>query len=189
MKFRRPSRDERTAINRALAKWGAFDALKDSAFLVGEDGKFRQACLVTPELEEAAVANLEPVFCGLVIGDIAKHFQPTIEGADLFARVSRGGRNYVAVGENAEKLVLYGRDVMGDSVLGASGDLGENELVVITNGAGEAIGLGRTRFDGKSLTQKGKITITTIKDAGRYLREEDGERQIKMSKSPRRRRP
>lgn len=188
MKFRRPSRDERTAINRALAKWGAFDALKDGAFLVREDGKSRQACLVTPELE-AAVANLEPVFCGLVIGDVAKHFQPTIEGADLFARVSRGGRNYVAVGENAEKLVLYGRDVMGDSVLAAAGDLDENELVVITNGAGEAIGLGRTRFAGKSLTQKGKITITTIKDAGRYLREEDGERQTKMSKSPRRRRP
>jgi ribosome biogenesis protein Nip4 len=165
-----------------------FDALKDSAFLIREDGRSRHVCLVTPELE-TAIANLDPLYCGLAIGDIAKHFQPTIEGADLFTRLSGGGRNYVAVGENAEKLVLYGRDVMGDSVLQAAGDLEENELVVITNSSGEAIGLGRTRFAGKSLKQKGRITITTEKDAGRYLREEDVERHTKMSRSPRRRRP
>lgn len=186
MKHRKPTRDERTMINRALARWGAFDALKDSAFLIKEDGKSRQACLVTPELE-AAVAGLDPVLCGLAIGDLAKHFRPTMEGADLFARLSGGGGNYVQVGDNAEKLVLYGRDVMGESVLTA-GDIGENELVIITNRAGEAIGVGRTRFAGKSIMQKGKATVTTLQDAGRYLREEDGERQAKMSRSPRRRR-
>ncbi|MEM2140749.1 PUA domain-containing protein [Nitrososphaera sp.] len=184
---RNPARDERTMINRALALWGVFDALKDAAFVIREDGKSRQACLVTPELE-AAVAGLEPLYCGLAVGDLAKHFSPTMEGADLFARLSGGGKYYVAVGENAEKLVLYGRDVMGDSVTNAASDIGENELVIITNRAGEAIGVGRTRFAGKLMTQKGKITVTTLKDAGRYLREEDGERQAKMSRSPRRRR-
>lgn len=187
MKPRKPTREERTMINRALGRWGAFDALKDSVFLIKEDGKSRQVCLVTPELE-AAVAGFDPMFCGLTIGDLAKHFQPTMEGADLFARLSRGGRGYVQVGDNAEKLVLYGRDVMGDSVTGTAGDIGENELVIIANGAGEAIGVGRTRFARKSMMQKGKITVTTLHDAGRYLREEDGERQAKMSRSPRRRR-
>ena len=186
MKHRKPTRDERTMIYRALARWGAFDALKDNAFLIKEDGKSRQACLVTPELE-AAVTGLDPLLCGLAIGDLAKHFQPTMEGADLFARLSGDGRNYVQVGDNAEKLVLYGRDIMGESVLTA-GDIGENELVIITNRAGEAIGVGRTRFAGKSIMQKGKVTVTTLQDAGRYLREEDGERQAKMSRSPRRRR-
>lgn len=187
MKHRKPTRDEQTMINRALARWGAFDALKGGAFLVREDGKSRQACLVTAELETTA-ASLDMLLCGLAIGDLAKHFQPTMEGADLFARLSGGGRNYVQVGENAEKLVLYGRDVMGDSVTSAAGDIGENELVIITNKTGEAIGVGRTRFAGKSIMQKGKITVTTLQDAGRYLREEDGERQAKMSRSPRRRR-
>jgi len=186
MKYRKPARDERTIINRALAQWGVFDALKDSTLIVREDGKSRQACLVTPELE-AAIANINPLFCGLAVGDLAKHFQPTMEGADLFARLSGGGRNYVVVGENAEKLVLYGRDVMGDSVISAA-DLSENELVIITNRAGETLGIGRTRFAGKSMMQKGRITVTTVVDAGRYLREEDGERQAKMSRSPRRRR-
>lgn len=186
MKHRNPTRDERTMISRALAVWGVFDALKDGAFLIREDGKSRQVCIVTPELE-AAAAGLDTLLCGLAIGELAKHFQPTMEGADLFARLSGGGTNYLAVADNAEKLVLYGRDVMGESVLTA-GDIGENELVIITNRAGEAIGVGRTRFAGKSMMQKGKVTVTTLQDAGRYLREEDGERQAKMSRSPRRRR-
>lgn len=185
MKYRKPSREERTLINRALANWGVIDALKDSAFVMRDDDKSRLVCLVTPELE-VAMTDIEPIYCGLVIGDLAKHFQPTMEGADLFARLSGVGRNYVSVGPSAEKLVLYGRDVMGDSVVRA-GEVSENELVVITNEAGEAIGIGRTRFAGEAIRQKGRITVTTIKDAGRYLREED-EGQAKMSRSPRRRR-
>lgn len=124
MKCRKPTRDERTMINRALAKWGAYDILKHKTFVIRENDKSRQVCLVTPELE-AALVNLDPLFFGLAIGDIAKHFQPTMEGADLFARLSEGGRSYLAVSENAEKLVLYGRDVMGDSVISASSDIGE----------------------------------------------------------------
>lgn len=185
MTYRKPLREERTLINRALANWGVIDALKDSTFVIRDDGKSRQVCLVTPELE-AAIVDVDPLYCGLAIGDLAKHFQPTMEGADLFARLSGAGRNYVSVGPNAEKLVLYGRDIMGDSVVSA-GDLLENELVIITNEAGEAIGIGRTRFAGEAIRQKGRITVTTIKDAGRYLREED-EGRTKMFRSPRQRR-
>jgi len=50
--------------------------------------------------------------------------------------------------------------------------LDENELVIILNSRLEAIGIGRTRFAGKSLLNKGKITITTVSDAGYYLRDE-----------------
>jgi ribosome biogenesis protein Nip4 len=184
MKHRKPSREERTLINRALANWGVIDALKDSAFVIRDDAESRQVCLVTPELE-TEMAYIDALYCGLAIGDLAKHFQPTMEGADLFARLSGSGRNYVSVGQNAEKLVLYGRDIMGDSVVSA-GDVSENELVIITNEAGEAIGIGRTRFAGEVIRQKGRITVSTIKDAGRYLREED-EGQAKMSRSPQRR--
>ena len=68
--------------------------------------------------------------------------------------------------------VLYGRDVMGDSISLASDKLDENELVIILNSKQEAIGIGRTRFAGKSIFQKGRITITTLVDAGLYLRNE-----------------
>jgi 60S ribosome subunit biogenesis protein NIP7 len=93
-------------------------------------------------------------------------------GADLFARVTNNGRFYITVSENAEKLVLYGRDIMGDSIISASDDLDENELVIVLNGKRDAIGVGRTRFAGKSLFQKERITVTTLLDAGLYLREE-----------------
>lgn len=182
MTYRMPSREERTLINRALGRWGAFDALKDGPFLIQEVGRSRKACLVSQELEDI-VLRLQPSAAGLEVGVLAKQFTPTIAGAGLFARVSGGGRFYVRVAENAENLVLYGRDVMGGSILDAAADLGENELVIITNRRGEAVGVGRTRFAGRSLLQE-KITITTLADAGSYLRDE-GEKQTKMARLPR----
>jgi 60S ribosome subunit biogenesis protein NIP7 len=190
--YRPPTRSERTLINRALDRWGAFDALQASAFLIKDD---RVACLVTPQVEKRA-AELDPFSAGLAIGEVGKQqFSPSLAGADLFARVAGSSINknkfYVSVNENAEQLVLYGRDVMGDSITDARTDLGENELVIITNRAGEAIGIGRTRFSGRGLLQKGRITITTLADAGRYLRDEGGggsaERQAKMVSRSRRR--
>jgi ribosome biogenesis protein Nip4 len=61
---------------------------------------------------------------------------------------------------------------MGDSIASVSDGLDENELVILLNGKREAIGVGRTRFAGKSILQKGRITVTTLADAGQYLRDE-----------------
>lgn len=173
MTYRKPTREETTAINRALGRWGAYEALKDSTFLI-KDGKPDKVCIVSPALEERAI-TLQPYAAGLEIGELGKQFTPTVAGAYLFARSGKS-RLCVQVGDNAEKLVLYGRDVMGDSIIEADPDLDENELVIMTNQKGEAIGIGRTRFAGKSLLQKGRITITTLADAGRYLRDEDESR-------------
>lgn len=134
-----------------------------------ENGK-KMICLVPSELEELVV--LQPFAMGLAIGELKKEFVPSVAGVDLFARSGKRNGYYIIVNEKAEKLVLYGRDIRGDSIIQASGMLDENELVAILNNKGEAIGVGRTRFAGKSLLQKGKITITTIADAGYYLREE-----------------
>jgi predicted RNA-binding protein (TIGR00451 family) len=170
MTYRRPSREERTLVNRALDRWGAFEFFKGRPIMILEGSK-KTVCLVAGALE--GLAEMQPFAMGLAIGDLKKkEFVPSVAGADLFARSGKRNRFYVTVNENAEKLVLYGRDVMGDSILEASDMLDENELVIILNGRLEAIGVGRTRFAGKSLLQKGKITITTVADAGYYLREE-----------------
>ena len=79
---------------------------------------------------------------------------------------------YVTVNENAEKLILYGRDVMGESIIYASEELNENELVILLNQRQEALGIGKTRFSGKRVLHTGKVTITTLEDAGSYLRDE-----------------
>jgi 60S ribosome subunit biogenesis protein NIP7 len=177
--FRALDRQERTLLNRALDRWGAFDALKGADLLT--DGK--HVCLVSKELA-AIVQKVQPDECGLVIGTLGKQFSPTLAGASLFARLAVHGKHYISVNYSAEQLVLYGRDIMGDSILQASPELGENEHVIITNRNGEAIGIGRTRFAGRSLLQKGRITITTLIDAGSYLRDEDTEGQSKLAKRP-----
>lgn len=172
MTFRMLKRQEQTLVSRALDRWNVFDALKEQVLLVQEgSGK---VCLVSSELADIAM-KLQPNFAGLAIGILGrkKQFVPTLAGAGLFARSGGRGKYYVKVSENAEKLVLYGRDVMGESIVEVSFELQENELVIILNLENEAIGIGRTRFPGKSILQKGRVTITTLFDVGRYLRDEN----------------
>ncbi len=174
------TRNERTMLNRALDRWGVFEILKEKNFLIKQDDNVKKVCLVSDEQ-----VALQHQFCesGLVIGEMTKQFTPTLQGADLFFKSAGHNELYVKVNENAEKLVLYGRDVMGDSIIDAPKTLAENVLVAIINSNREVIGLGRTRFGSGLILQKGKITVTTISDAGQYLREEDDEKSAKMTRS------
>jgi 60S ribosome subunit biogenesis protein NIP7 len=170
MTYRKPTREEKTLIGRALDRWGAFEFFKDKSLTIRESNGKKIVCLVPSELE--GLAAMQPFSMGLAIGELKKEFVPSMAGADLFARSGKRNRFYIMVNENAEKLILYGRDIMGNSIVEASEMLDENELVVILNDRREAIGIGRTRFAGRSLLQKERITVTTVADAGYYLREE-----------------
>lgn len=170
---RQPAREERTQINRALGRWGAFEFFKHKPLIIQEVGtKKKIVCLVTGGIEKAIQVMEDPYSAGLAIGELKKQFIPSIAGADLFARYGERNKYYITVGEKAENLVLYGRDIMGESIEAASDALDENELVIILNTAFDAIAVGRTRFAGRSLFQKGRVTVSTIADAGYYLREE-----------------
>jgi ribosome biogenesis protein Nip4 len=170
---RQPAREERTQINRALDRWGAFEFFKHKPLIIQEVGtKKKIVCLVTGGIEKAIQVMEDPYSAGLAIGELKKQFVPSIAGADLFARYGERNKYYITVGEKAENLVLYGRDIMGESIEAASDALDENELVIVLNTAFEAIAVGRTRFAGRSLFQKGRVTVSTIADAGYYLREE-----------------
>jgi predicted RNA-binding protein (TIGR00451 family) len=94
-----------------------------------------------------------------------------MQGADLIARTSKKFP-HVIVNETAEKLILYGRDVLGQSIVEASEMLRENEIVILLNRRNEPIGIGRTKVTGASLTCHGKGTVVTLLDAGYYLRSE-----------------
>jgi ribosome biogenesis protein Nip4 len=169
-----PDRNERTKINRALDRWGAFEFFKDKVLLLQKnDTKTVMVCLVNNTIEELMMADkVDPYSLGLVIGELRKQFIPSMAGADLFARYGKRNKFYIVVNEKAEKLALYGRDIMGESIVEASDTLAENDLVILLNTSLEAVAIGRTRFCGSSLFQKGRATVTTIADAGYYLREE-----------------
>jgi 60S ribosome subunit biogenesis protein NIP7 len=171
----KPNRNERTKINRALDRWGAFEFFKDKVLVLQKDDTKKKivVCLANEKIEELLMAGMiSPYSLGLAIGELRKEFIPSIAGADLFARYGKRNKFYIVLNEKAEKLVLYGRDIMGESILEASEALAENELVILLNTSHEAIAIGRTRFSGDSLLQKGRVTVTTLADAGYYLREE-----------------
>lgn len=175
MIYFKPNRNERTKINRALDRWGAFEFFKDKVLVLQKDDTKKKivVCLVNEKIEELLMAGMiSPYSLGLAIGELGKEFSPSIAGADLFARYGKINKFYIVVSEKAEKLVLYGRDIMGESIVEASEALAENELVILLNTGHEALAIGRTRFSGKSLLQKGRVTVTTVADAGYYLREE-----------------
>jgi 60S ribosome subunit biogenesis protein NIP7 len=173
--YSKPARSEKTKINRALDRWGAFEFFKDKPLMIQKDEKEKVVvCLVNDRIEEQVMVihTMQPYSLGLAIGELKKQFIPSIAGADLFARYGERNKFYIMVAEKAENLVLYGRDILGESILAASEALDENELVIVLNTAYEAIAVGRTRFAGRSLFQKGRVTVSTIADAGYYLREE-----------------
>jgi 60S ribosome subunit biogenesis protein NIP7 len=174
LKFRNPDKNERTRINRALDRWGAFEFFKDKSLLVTQkdDTKKVLVWLVSNGIEKLMIPMTHSYSLGLAIGELRKEFVPTIAGADLFARYGKRNKFYVVLNEKAEKLVLYGRDIMGEPVVEVSTALAENELVILLNSSFDALGIGRTRFSGNSLSDKGRVTFTTITDAGYYLREE-----------------
>lgn len=170
-----PNRNERTKINRALDRWGAFEFFKDKVLVLQKDDMKKKivVCLVNEKIEELLMAGMiSPYSLGLAIGELRKEFIPSIAGADLFARYGKRNKFYIVVSEKAEKLVLYGRDIMGESIVDASEALAENELVILLNTSHEAVAIGRTRFSGNLLLQRGRVTVTTLADAGYYLREE-----------------
>ena len=173
MIYCKPDRTERTKINQALDRWGAFEFFKDKVLILQkDDSKKVMVCLVNDKIEELMASMIHPYSLGLAIGELRKQFIPSIAGADLFARFGKRNKFYIVVSEKAEKLVLYGRDIMGESIVEASDTLDENELVILLNTSYEALAIGRTRFSGSSLLQKGRVTVTTLADAGYYLREE-----------------
>jgi 60S ribosome subunit biogenesis protein NIP7 len=169
--FRPPLNNEKTQILRAFDRWGTFDYFKDKLLMIKELEEARVVCLVSDVLQ-ASVRTLEPYHAGLIIGLLKKQFMPSLAGADLFARHAKKNKFYIVVNEKAENLVLYGRDVMGGSIISASESLYQNELVIMLNTNLEAIAIGRTRYSGKLLFQKTKATISNITDAGDYLRKE-----------------
>ena len=174
MIYCKPNRTERTKINRALDRWGAFELFNDKVLILQKDDSKKKVmvCLVNDKIEELMASMIHPYSLGLAIGELRKQFIPSIAGADLFARFGKRNKFYIVVSEKAEKLVLYGRDIMGESIEKASDTLVENELVILLNTSYEAIAIGRTRFSGSSLLQNGRVTVTNLADAGYYLREE-----------------
>jgi 60S ribosome subunit biogenesis protein NIP7 len=190
--YRSPKREEMTILRRFFDKWGAFDFIRnrklmikekrvESSYFVPTKKKtlFRKTInrninevYLLSDLAEKILLDRQPFLAGLMIGELNKKlFTPSLQGADIIARVSHHFP-YVVVNLMAEKVVLYGKNILGQSIVDAAEKLKENELVILLNMNKEPIGIGRTKFNKKDLLRVGKDTVTTVADVGYYLRNE-----------------
>jgi len=166
--YRQLTREEKTALNRFFDKWGVFDYFKDKSLLIKENSG-KEVYLMNNEVKKLALEH-DPVLAGIKLGEMKKQFWLSVEGASIIAKHSN--KRKIVVNEQAEALVLYGRDIFGSSIVSHTNDFDENEVVLITNRHGEVIGIGRTRFPAGKIN-KPTVTVTNIADRGAYLREED----------------
>ncbi len=167
--FRKASRQELTVLRRAFDRWGIFGFFKEKSLLIKYNG-VREVYFLSTALERI-VSVQQPMHAGLMVGELKKSFLPSMQGADIIARMSKKFP-YIIVNEVAEKIILYGRNVLGQSILEMAENLEENEIVLLLNINKEPIGIGRTKFSGYSLLQENKSTVDTLVDAGYYLRSE-----------------
>ncbi len=121
------------------------------------------------------VLNNQPYHAGLLIGYLHKNFFPSLPFLEIIVAKGKSFSNIV-IKDHAANLVLYGKDVFGDSILSCS-KFEENTFVLILNSDRKPLGLGKTRYSSSNI-QAGKVMVSTVSDFGKYLRDEDKSTEI-----------
>jgi len=106
-----------------------------------------------------------PYAVGTTLGEIKDGwFRLGLEGAYMLGPLARN--RFAVVNEKAESLFLYGRDVIGPSVIECRAKKGNNILVL--NEKRECIGLGRLVEEPRNTV---RTAIKNLRDRGWYIRE------------------
>lgn len=121
-------------------------------------------------IQKDLISSLKPILLGLQIGVLLKKkFVPNLNFAELVTKYNKDlDYPHVIVQDDVANLVIYGRDIMGNSIVSHHNEIKENQIIIILNKKLEAIGIGRSRFYGKAITQSNKITIDNLQDIGTY---------------------
>lgn len=124
----------------------------------------------TVKYDDILFNKANPVSIGLKIGTIGnKKFSPGLNFAEFVVKHNKNmDYPHVIINTKAENLVVFGRDIMGSSILSFFKDIKENQQVIILNQNKEVLGLGKSRYSGSSIMQPNIITIDTIQDIGTY---------------------
>jgi ribosome biogenesis protein Nip4 len=120
--------------------------------------------------------RMQPTYSGISIGNIkSKKFTPNLNFAELIVNHNpKLNYPYVIVGDKASNLYIYGRDIMGNSIVDFFNEIKENQILIILNQKKEVLGIGRSRFSNNLITQNDKIVIDNVQDIGtHYLKEEN----------------
>ena len=126
------------------------------------------AVAVTPEmLTLPEELRRDAASAGLVLGTLEDGFHLDLQGAVLMSRHTKS--QTIRLTEHAARLVLYGRNVLGDSILWADRGLERGDACIVCNARGEALALGRV----VGALKGPREAIQPIHDLGTYLRDQD----------------
>ncbi len=168
---RQPTYDEETEVLsffEAAEKGLAKKVLGDRALAVHDAEEGRVVSLVPPGLWD----HDEDLWAlaaggGLPLGVLDEDgFGLDLQGAIVWARETRA--QVVRCSEQATRMFLYGKNVLGDSVEGFDRKLKLGDACVVANVRGEGIGIGEVvgRFKGQS------EAVAPLHDLGAYLRDQ-----------------
>lgn len=170
--IRLPTADEERAVVAFFEAWdvGLFPRLLGNRMLaIVEWGGGRFAVLAS----QALLALPEPIRAqasgaGLAIGVLTEGvFQLDLQGAVEAARHTR--ERLVRVNLQASKAFLYGKPVLGDSVLGHDQSLKQGSWCVVVDARWEALGIGTVVGNFKGPRE----AVMAVHDLGTYLRDQD----------------
>jgi NOL1/NOP2/fmu family ribosome biogenesis protein len=172
MTYDAPSFDDETAVLgffEAMEKGLAKKVVGDATLgLVERDG-IRFAVLASPQLAALPPALLDGCeAAGLPIGVVEDDgFHLDLQGAALVAVHTKA--QTIRVSEQSARLFLYGRNVLGDSILWHDAALQRGDACIVCNGRGESLGLGVVvgSFKGP------RHAVKPVQDLGTYLRDQD----------------
>jgi 60S ribosome subunit biogenesis protein NIP7 len=170
--LREPRKKETKVIESAIKYFGS-EILGKIAILESKTGfepKRREVYLLSEELYDFLErVNVDPLSAGLKLGEVGRRFRFTVEGAFFIVKKKK---KRVYVNEKGEMLFLYGRDIFSESVVKATSDIGENDIVFVCNKAGDILGIGRSRYEAGKLrsVEKDRVVVENLVDRGEYLR-------------------
>ena len=168
MKFREPKKKGTKVIESALRYFGS-EVEGEIAIL---ESKRKEVYLISTELYDfLKEKDIKPTFAGLKLGEVGRRFRFTVEGAFFLVKKKK---KRVWVNERGEMLFLYGRDIFSESVVKASPDIKENDIVFVCNKAGDILGIGKSRYEADKLrsVEKDRVVVENLVDRGEYLRKE-----------------
>lgn len=159
-------------LRRTYDRLGCFEYFEgnDKCILIKEQlkTKVREVYLTSESAGELAL-SISPAHTGLLIGRLGKRLILSLQGAEIIYQVGRK-LPFVTVNDTGEKLVLYGRDVFGQSITDASPNIRANQNLVILNSERETLAIGVAKVPTQHIFKEGSVTVINLLDIGYYLR-------------------
>lgn len=157
-----------TGFFEEIAPGSSAELWEDHDFWIVDRDDERVVCAASMDLAELPIEVLQDAdHIGLRVGTMEDDgFRMDLQAAVLLAGESRN--QTVRVSEHASRLFLYGKDVLGSSVVSWSRGMRNGDACIVVNPRWEALGIGEIvgPFKGKG------PAVRPLHDLGTYLRDQ-----------------